>query len=602
MDQRLPADLTTRCAFSTFSLSDIITRCTLARQPHSTRLSSSTEPFQPEISRLPRRSSAPAYLAEAPRHLSGVCASALAHSLSSLHHLAALAQVLAPIVFEAILAVASNTFDAYVDSASEDPQQSSNPVLELLYAESPQDSEPSWKSNELRDHFLNRVKTRIFESKFAQDIGTIQAAILVSVIEFGSSNTSSAFHFAGIACRLALDMNLHRTQLSTSTSFTKETSYQSPQSSAQRFRANSKADASRSHAQTQERLRVFWACFILDKILSTALDKPTQLRTAEIEADYPSVQESDEYELWINDVTRKFVDKDRTAHLEGVQCHALSSFRAWAGVMAILERILEEVYSPQAKRDRRRTNGASDYEALLRLNERLAQWKAELPSHLAWSGTWTSPNTSCLTVPQTRSADRQEADAHRGLPPHILTMRAWYCICLILLHRPRVPKLLEGPTQQDVATAEDIDNSAENAGGSNADKDGNLYGRRTSANHKKAEPAGLEICNAAAKEVCDILHVYGSSFRIRKISSSWVYVIFQTATIHAALAASKSVVAFKARQSSVWSRRNSKFTSSELISSLHDGQAEAVVILPTTQNRIRLAAMLCRMKRLLSQK
>ncbi|KAJ1021851.1 hypothetical protein NDA16_003614 [Ustilago loliicola] len=499
-------------------------------------------------------------------------------SVTSLHSL----KRSRPIVFEAILAVASNTFDAYLDAAADDDHQSLNPVLELLYAESPQGSEPSWKSNELRDHFVHRVKTRIFEGKFTQDIGTIQAAILISVIELGCGNTSSAFQFGGIACRMALDMNLHRctAQSSASTSGAAQDSH--GQASVPHTGGNAdngKAGQYRSGAQMQERLRTFWACFILDKILSTALDKPAQLRSAEIEADWPSVQEADEYDLWLNETTRKFVEKNQLPRLEGVKVHALSSFKAWAEVMAILERILEEVYSPQAKRDRRRTKGASDYEALLRLNVRLSKWRADLPSHLKWSGTWTSPELLSSTSSKHGSADRKESEPHRGLPPQILTMRSWYCICLILLHRLRVPKLLEGPKDRSATAAEDSSQvtaqdaeepSSSTKKGKKSSAQPTKKGGQTSAKDKRPEPAGLDICNAAAKEVCDILHVYGSSFRIRKISSSWVYLIFQSATIHAAIAASKSVVAFKARQSSIWSRRGSKVHLNEPIASASD--------------------------------
>ncbi|TKY87062.1 hypothetical protein EX895_003739 [Sporisorium graminicola] len=490
-------------------------------------------------------------------------------SIASLHSL----RHTRPVVFEAILAVASNTFDAYLDSASQDDQQSSIPVLERLYAESPQSTEPAFKSNELRDHFLQRVKTRIFEGKFTQDIGTIQAAILVSVVELGSGHSSSAFQFGGIACRMALDMNLHRcTAQSSSTAgaFANSRDIQRHDDAASKPN-NGRVDSPACAAQLQEKMRVFWACYIVDKILSTALDKPTQLRMAEIEADWPSVQEADEYDLWLNETTGKFVDKSQLPYLEGVKVHALSSFKAWAEVMAILERILEEVYSPQAKRDRHRTKGVSDYEALLRLNDRLIKWRADLPPHLKWSGTWTSPELLSSTSARRSTAERKECDPHRGFPPQILTMRSWYCICLILLHRPRVPKLLCGSRGRssslvDETGSVDPENQKEPTG-----EKGQKSDAQAAVQEKGPELAGLDICNAAAKEVCDILHVYGSSFRIRKISSSWVYLIFQSATIHAALAASKSVVVFKARQSTIWSRQGSAIPPNELSSAGPDG-------------------------------
>ncbi len=246
-------------------------------------------------------------------------------ALTSLHSL----KQSRPILFEAMLAVASNTFDAYADSASRDGQQSANPVMEQIYACSPQSTEPAYKSNELRDHFVQRVKARIFEGKFTQDIATIQAAILLAVVELGCGNTSSAFQFGGIACRMALDMNLHRC-----TSASRPSAHHQDHSSRHDYISNKTSngtDASYpSVAQHEERLRVFWACYIMDKVLSTALDKPPQLRSAEIETDWPSVQETDEYDLWLNETTRKFVDKAQLPYLEGVKVHVLSSFKAWA--------------------------------------------------------------------------------------------------------------------------------------------------------------------------------------------------------------------------------------------------------------------------------
>ncbi len=217
--------------------------------------------------------------------------------------------------------------------------------------------------------------------------------------------------------------------------------------------------------------------------------------------------------------------------------------------MAILERILEEVYSPQARRDRRRTKGASDYEALLRLNERLSKWRADLPSHLKWSGTWTSPEFLSSPTSRTGSIDRRECEAHRGRPPHILTMRSWYCVCLILLHRPRVPKLLEGHQEHDIRSSPDSQADAI----TDQETGSSMLGHKQQA----SRACGTRHLQCSGQRGVRYLARLRHFFRIRKISSSWVYLIFQSATIHAALAASKSVVAFKARQSTNWSRRGS---------------------------------------------
>ena len=426
-------------------------------------------------------------------------------SITSLRSL----QETTPILFEAILAVASATFDSHRDASDTDPAPST--TLDLYFGQSKQTLQSAWSSGELSAHFANRVKARILNGQFSRSISTIQAAILVSVVEMGSGNNSSSWHYGGIACRIALDMNLHR----------------------ESARSTGKP---RSNAEIQERRRVLWACFILDKILCSVLEKPVGLHLGQIETEKPSIYERDEFDIWLNENTQPFVPDRWLGSMVDVKVHAMSSFIAWTEVMAILENILNQVYSPEARRERCRTNGESLTTVINNIEESLHRWKSSLPPNLQWEqppqpniatgtgaglgaggeaetteddATMANENAggsiSCSasgTGASTKEEDSPGSAVHRGVAPQVLTMRGWYCICLILLHRPGVPQLLKP-----------------------------LKERRGSE-----EGSALEICAAAAREVCDVLHVYDTTFRIRKIPSSWVYLVFQSATIHSALA------------------------------------------------------------------
>ncbi|KAN0062393.1 hypothetical protein ACQY0O_005275 [Thecaphora frezii] len=510
-----------------------------------------------------------------------------------------------PVLFEAILAVSSTTFDNNADT-SPDPVPESE--LESLLGSQAEASsvKQSWKSGELSRHFVDRVKTRILDGNFERSIATIQAAILISVVEMGCGHNSSSWQFSGIACRMALDMNLHRlssrnehggTSSDNARRLARGTSHQSATSASNRDGPN--------NAELQEQKRVLWACFILDKILCTVLEKPVQLRTADIETNVPSVYERDEYELWLNDTTQPFVSEKWLPVMEGVKVHAMSSFQSWAQVMGILERILDDVYSPRAKYERRRTNGESDRAVLIRLNEALAGWRRALPPHLQWSDPPTSAEPCASNA---AAGDRPGTLPHRGVGPHVLTVRGWYCICVILLHRPRVPQLLkpgrsgwdasarmprgdasiiEGPRASastparrhtemshsftSVPLQPQMQNLVSPLSPSfQGEATGERVERTAVAQQQyTSTDTGLGICNSAAREVCDILEVYDTTFLIRKISSSWVYLIFQSATIHSALAPAQAMRAHRRHRSRLARRKREEEAATAHFQSFH---------------------------------
>jgi hypothetical protein len=325
------------------------------------------------------------------------------------------------------------------------------------------------------------VRQRILASFVnGANIATIQALILVVLVDMGYNRVSMAYQMGGIACRMAIDLGLH-TQL------------QPEFATAPPLRAG---DGRRK----QEQSRSLWACYVLDKILAAVLQRPPMLRAADIDAPRPSTMERDELDLWLGGGAQAYLSPAYTVRMESVKSHALSSFNAWCDLMVILERILDKVYRPAARRARMDSLHAVDYdEIVVPIDTLLREWRSELPYHLQWSD------------------DERPEEVNVG--SHILTMRGWFYTCMLLLHRPRVP-YLETPHSPDDDAAEALQQ---------------LQREDQKPAHVRL-PKGVDATWQAATGINLLMEAYENIFSVRRFPSAWVYLVFQAATVHAGLA------------------------------------------------------------------
>lgn len=131
------------------------------------------------------------------------------------------------------------------------------------------------------------------------------------------------------------------------------------------------------------------------------------------------------------------------------------------------------------------------------------------------------------------------------MPPQVLTVRAWYSACMLLLHRPRLPLDIGSSVSRRRI---DLDNVPADSGG--AGKEAMLSDTSDASDERQtcaasnvdtiphqvgktvlAVPAS-KLVKAAATEICYLLPKYQATFSVRRIPSSWVYLIFQSAIIH----------------------------------------------------------------------
>ncbi|KAJ1034633.1 hypothetical protein NDA18_001489 [Ustilago nuda] len=433
-----------------------------------------------------------------------------------------------PLLYHAVLAVAAGTQDTLnpnestsLASTSAHDFASTFSQTSSQHARSPTVCPPGTAAR-----LVGYLKQHIKSQDLAKTLETIQVLILLALVEMGGGDTSDAHVHSSMACVLAIDLGLHRSQSSVV--------------SAQLYRA-------------EEKQRVLWGCYALDKVLAAALERPTMLRSDDIDIDLPSTQERDEYDIFVNDRSHHFVASHRISTMTDVKCRCISSFNAYCSLMMLLERILGRVYSPKARQERKRGNFGNYKQSVIKLDAALRLWRKELPHHLQWR----CDNDSEFLSPPTLTAQTRIRNVARprpsqstqtlqdNVPPQVLTVRAWYSACMLLLHRPRLPLDIGSSVSRRRI---DLDNVPADSGG--AGKEAMLSDtcdaseeRQTSAASNVdtiahqvgktvlAVPAS-KLVKAAATEICYLLPKYQATFSVRRIPSSWVYLIFQSAIIH----------------------------------------------------------------------
>lgn len=457
-----------------------------------------------------------------------------------------------PLLYHAVLAVAASTWDNL------NPH---SPATALPDPTSPAETSkgasavcPPGTAAKL----VKYLQIRLQEQELAPTLETIQVLILLALVEMGGGETSYAYIHASMACVFAVDLGLHRHQSESQFSH---------------------------HSRPEERRRVLWGCYVLDKTLAAALERPMMLHSDDIDVDLPSIEERDEYDIFVNDRSSLFIAPDRVATMADVKCRCLSSFGANCKLMMLLEKILAQVYSPKAKRNRQRGDVASYKQAVVQLDAELRSWRKDLPAHLRWSDE-TLAHSFVLKAPHSSGTDsrRGSTDAVEGglcdtgdgfeseqisntgrrlgksversrarpetdinVPPQVLTMRAWYAACLLLLHRPRIalddntPSIC--PTSPSASSCVDPQHTislATQAASQQESQDKPAprgQRQRKQATGGKGDTtffamSGSELVRWAASQICYLLPQYRATFSVRRIPSSWIYLIFQSAIIH----------------------------------------------------------------------
>ncbi|CAO3577550.1 unnamed protein product [Absidia cylindrospora] len=268
-------------------------------------------------------------------------------------------------------------------------------ILDTLY----KDSGGRWEMPEGgSESFYDRLRKYI-QGVYAPSLATVQA-ILIG--QNHHPNTESGLTCDWLICatavRMAQDLGLHR----------------------------SSEILGISEDEKQTRSRVWWAVYITDKWASASTGKPQTIFDEDCDQDYPS--ESGPWEE-VMDVTSdgmgdgqqlRFpsLDQSIARNVKAGKVPLYQLFVQIAKLSEILGRILQDIYSPQAKKHS--AIYGSDI-IVADLDKALSDWRAALPPTLQLSGTNLQKLDSCRKSP---------------LLSISVSLYLGYCTLLILLHRP----------------------------------------------------------------------------------------------------------------------------------------------------------------------
>ncbi|KAG7553547.1 hypothetical protein FFLO_03054 [Filobasidium floriforme] len=244
-----------------------------------------------------------------------------------------------------------------------------------------------------------------------------QAYVLMSLRQTRMGDKASAYLYASMASGMCLELGLHR-----------------------RVGWGSGATGKKqSQADEELRSRVWWCCYILDKVLAEETGRPVLLHARRSTTPLPASAEADEYELWpppsasaflpSRSLTRERYEdgtkSDRYGSatvFEPAQGRLLSAFQTTCKLGVIVEEILDlDEEGPRYERsagtgkDEEEEFQKKSMESALRKKDALAKaledWYADLPDQL---------NVD-VSIP-------------RPAPTHLIVNLAWYHSAVILLH------------------------------------------------------------------------------------------------------------------------------------------------------------------------
>ena len=168
-----------------------------------------------------------------------------------------------------------------------------------------------------------------------------QALTLLALQQHGCAEPSNAFMLCSLASAMAIELDLHKAK---------------------------GVDADPTFIQITSRL--WWNLFVLDKMIACELGKPVSLRSEDTNAQFPAIDESDEYQL----LQFRLHDTGLTTTTKS---HTLSGFHATIKIAKLMEKVARQIYSRQSRETMRENLQAAE-QVRMRLWQELKDFDATL--------------------------------------------------------------------------------------------------------------------------------------------------------------------------------------------------------------------------------
>ncbi|KAF9098710.1 hypothetical protein BGX23_005525 [Mortierella sp. AD031] len=227
--------------------------------------------------------------------------------------------------------------------------------------------------------FAEKAKEILDTLYDSPDRNCVGALVLLAFQQMGTGSGYRAWMYVGISVRMAQHLGLNRDCL--------------------------KLNPNMSAIDREERNRIWWTCFMADRIISASFGRPQGINEHDVDATYPEGVDEENIQL-------EYKLDGATSMLTGPSPHSEQKFVYMASLMRILGRVMVSLYSPLSKASSLSTTSMTNPAPLELLDKELTDWLLTLPPHLQFRSVQQEPGTFVCTLHMT-----------------------FYAV-LILLHRP----------------------------------------------------------------------------------------------------------------------------------------------------------------------
>ncbi|KAG0030216.1 hypothetical protein BGZ82_007525 [Podila clonocystis] len=227
--------------------------------------------------------------------------------------------------------------------------------------------------------FVEKAKAILDTQYDAPDLYCVGALVLLSYQQMGTGGGYRAWMFIGLSIRMAQHLGLNRDC--------------------------AKLNPHMPILDREERNRIWWTCFVADRVVSVSFGRPQGINEHDVDATYPEGIDEDNIQL-------EYKLDNATSMLTGPSPDSEKNFAYMASLTRIMGRVMVSLYSPLSKGSSLSTQSMSNSGPLELLDRELTEWLLTLPPHL-----------------QFRSVQQESGT-------FVCTLHMTFYVTLILLHKP----------------------------------------------------------------------------------------------------------------------------------------------------------------------
>lgn len=301
--------------------------------------------------------------------------------------------------------------------------------------------------------FCEQAKILLLYESEAPSVATVQAACLLALRIMSDGKEALGWLYCGNATRMAHNLGLHLDCAAWISS------------------------GQISEHEAEVRKVTWWGCFVVDKLFSLGLGRPSSIQKSGITCPKPSVNKDEEYSPWLPTSPSHKTSLGAHSHISSV-AHCVSD------MMVIACEAIDVIYAPNRKSSTR------DVEDIVsKADVEIRTYYARIPSY--------------LRLPSSQKV---------ATLPHIYLFHIQYHAHLILLHRPLVQSNRPGRPKSSRMNA----------------------GRRYSVEHSddSDEDRHMATCRDSAAEIAKLLRLYKQHYTLRQVPIAAVHLCFSAAVIH----------------------------------------------------------------------